>query len=112
VGWDCEPPGYPVTAGPSCPGVVSSGDASTGDNDAGTISNDSGAGNHDAGAVDAGSWIDFATDPNGCANLPGAACGYTATNEDQGYVCVCYNAAWAQPWACEPAGTAAGAGCN
>jgi hypothetical protein len=109
VGWNCEPPGAPVVSGPSCPGVVGNTDAAVGSDDAGTASGDSGGG----GGTDAGGWINVSTNSSACVNEPGVPCGYTATNEGQGYICMCYNGNWAVPWACEPgdASVTPGPGC-
>jgi hypothetical protein len=100
-GWTCEAPGYPVVAGPSCPGVVSSGDAATPEQDSSTSTGptDSGGGGADAG------WIDMNTSATACDDHPGVPCAWGAAGLSQGYTCKCYNAGAQDPWGCEPAST-------
>jgi hypothetical protein len=90
-GWTCEPPTAAVTAGPSCPGVVS---------DAGTTT-DSGT-KPDAGTTDAGGWVDMSNNPSACDNHTGTPCGWNPTNNGTGHTCGCRHKTWAYPWTCEP----------
>jgi len=58
----------------------------------GTTSSSSGA---------AGGWIDIAANANGCVNMAGSPCGYSAANNGLGWTCICYNGTQLVPWNCE-----------
>jgi hypothetical protein len=85
VPWGCEPPNSCVTPGPACPASSApvcppdAGATEAGKTDAG----DSGAQNGDASTT----WIYMGTDPNACNGHLGDPCGWTTTNEGQGYTC-------------------------
>ena len=114
VGWTCDAPNAPVTAGPSCPGVVGTVDAATGEdaaiNDAGVVDSgevvnsggvvDSGE-VVDSGVADAGGWIDMNIDASACVSEPNVPCGWSTTNNGLGYTCACREGTWAVPWTCE-----------
>ena len=77
----------------------------TGSTDAGTVtSSDSGK---TPPPVDSGSsdWVNMTNNASGCENKAGTPCGYTATNEGQGYICTCYDGNDSVPWGCEPEGS-------
>jgi hypothetical protein len=102
-GWSCEAPNAPVSAGPSCPGVVGS-DGGAGDASA----NDSGAtdaGAHDAGNTDAGGWVDMSNNAAACDHHDGTPCGWSPTPNGAGYTCACRHGTWADGWTCEAAGS-------
>lgn len=79
VPWGCEPPGSCVTPGPSCPpsaAPICDAGTSSGGDDAGT-----------QGSGDGGGWIYMGNNPNACEGNLGDPCGWTTTNEGQGYTC-------------------------
>ena len=110
-GWNCDSPTGPTVAGPSCPGVVTSGDS-------GTTTPDAGA--HDAAVPDAAkpdsgtvTWIDVTATVANCNNHPTVPCGWSPTPNGAGYTCTCVNGTWADPWTCAAPGTTTvpGPGC-
>lgn len=59
----------------------------------------------DGEGTDAG-WVDMtlpdgAPNTHACDDMPGVACGWSATNNGLGYTCRCANPTWADPWGCE-----------
>jgi hypothetical protein len=62
--------------------------------------------------TDAGMWANMTCSAMACDNRPGVPCGYTATNEGQGYLCSCENPTWADPWGCLPADAGGGKPCS
>jgi hypothetical protein len=57
--------------------------------------------------VDGGSgdWVNMTNNPDGCENLPGTPCGWTANKNTLGYTCTCYDGNDAVPWGCEAPGS-------
>jgi hypothetical protein len=64
--------------------------------DAGTGAPDTGGGQ----IVDAGGWINMNTDAAACTDEPNVPCGWSATNNDLGWICACREGTWAVPWTC------------
>ena len=102
--WGCVPADAGV--GKACPSADAGTDASTAV-DAGTPD----AATACVTTTDAGTWANMACSATACDKLPGTPCGYTPTNEGQGYLCTCENPAWADPWGCMPADAGGGKAC-
>jgi hypothetical protein len=71
----------------------------------------------DSGSVvvneDSGGWVNMTDASAACDDLPGAPCGWSATNNGLGNTCACRHGTWADGWTCEApnAPVTAGASC-
>jgi hypothetical protein len=52
--------------------------------------------------ADVAAWIDMSQNANACANQAGVACGWSPTNNGQGYTCALRHPEWKDGWTCEP----------
>jgi hypothetical protein len=97
--------------GATCPGGDAGGgevtDADTQPSDVTTVNDPPDTGkkqNADSGGnqgADSGGWINMTNAPTACDERPGAACGWSATNNGVGDTCACRHGDWADGWTCD-----------
>jgi hypothetical protein len=46
-------------------------------------------------------WVDMTNNPYACNDKPGSPCGWSSSNNGQGYTCGRRHPDWANPWTCE-----------